>query len=307
MLDIRYIRENPEKVKEATKAKNVDSAIVDKALELDEKWRETLQVAEKLRQERNAISKERTQEAISRGQQVKGELKKVEAELKEVAEEYEKTLRQIPNPAAEDVKVGKDDSENEVVRKWGELPKFDFEPKDHLEIGEKLGIIDVERAAKVSGARFAYLKGDAVLLELALVQFAMETLGKEGFVPTIPPVLIKKESMEGMGYLEHGGEDDIFALEKDDMVLVGTSEQSIGPMHKDELLNGKDLPLRYAGFSPCFRREAGSYGKDTRGILRVHQFDKVEMFSFVKPEDGDKEHEFLLGIEAKLLQALEIT
>ena len=215
-------------------------------------------------------------------------------------------LRQIPNLPAADVKTGKDESENEIIKKWGEPTKFLFEPKDHLAIGEALGIIDIERAAKVSGTRFYYLKGAGVVLEMALIQLALKTLTKEGFIPVIPPVLIKKQAMAGMGYLEHGGEEDMYVLEKDGLFLVGTSEQSIGPMHMDEVLDGKKLPLRYMGFSTCFRREAGAYGKDTRGILRVHQFDKVEMFSFTKPEESDKEHEFLLSLEEKLFQSLGI-
>jgi seryl-tRNA synthetase len=226
-------------------------------------------------------------------------------------------LLQIPNLPADDVKSGKDEGDNEVVRKWspspmapedrgGEPAQFDFKPKDHLDIGESLGILDVKHASKVSGSRFAYLKGDAVLLEFALVRFALEKLTQRGFIPIIPPVLIKKEAMQGMGYFEHGGMDDMYILDQDSLVLVGTSEQSIGPMYRDETFNAKDLPLRYAGFSTCFRREAGSYGKDTKGILRVHQFDKVEMFSFTRPEDGDKEHNLLLKIEEELMQALGI-
>jgi seryl-tRNA synthetase len=186
----------------------------------------------------------------------------------------------IPNIALHDVKVGKDESGNEVIRKHGkprDFSKDGFEPKDHLELGEALDIIDVKRAAKVSGTRFGYLKGDAVLLEFALVQFALETLIKEGFTPIIPPTLIKKESMAAMGYLEHGEKEDMYVLEKDNLVLVGTAEQSIGPMHGNEILKTESLPLRYVGFSSCFRREAGSYGKDTRGILRVHQLRNLKM------------------------------
>ncbi|MCR4264172.1 MAG: serine--tRNA ligase, partial [Candidatus Roizmanbacteria bacterium] len=183
---------------------------------------------------------------------------------------------------------------------------FEFKPKDHLELGELHDIIDVKRASKVSGARFYYLKGDGALLEWALLQLAIETLTKEGFTPIIPPVLIKKSSMKAMGYLEHGGEEDMFVLDKDGLILVGTSEQSIGPMHMNEVFDKKDLPRRYFGYSACFRREAGSYGKDTRGIIRVHQFNKVEMFSFTTPENGDAEHDYFLSLEEKFLQALEI-
>lgn len=303
MLDIKYIRENTDEVKKGTAAKQLDASLVDKLLELDSERRELLTEIEKLRGERNKYAKDKN---IEEGKRIKGELKNREPELVQVEEKYTKVLLQIPNPPAADVKEGKNDKENEIIKSWGEKVKFDFKPKDHLEIGEALDIIDVERASKVSGTRFGYLKGDAVLLELALVNFAMELLAKEGFTPVIPPVLIKKEMMGGMGYLEHGGEEDMYVLEKDNLVLVATSEQSIGPMHAQETLSAKDLPKRYMGFSPCFRREAGSYGKDTRGILRVHQFDKVEMFSFTKVADSDKEHEFLLEMEEKIFQALKI-
>jgi seryl-tRNA synthetase len=229
-----------------------------------------------------------------------------DAEFKEVDSEFQGLMSLIPNPPAPDVKEGKDESENEIIRKWGEPLKFSFEPKDHLALGQTLDIVDVERGAKVSGARFGYLKGQAALLEFALARFALDELVRHGFVPVVPPVLIKQEAMAGMGYLEHGGEENMYLLKEDGLVLVGTSEQSIGPMHQDEIIEKQSLPLRYAGFSSCFRREAGSYGKDTRGILRVHQFDKVEMFSFCSPEESDKEHEFLLKIEEGFFQALKI-
>jgi seryl-tRNA synthetase len=301
MIDINYIRENPEKVKKGIKAKQLDLKLVDAVLDLDEERRKLLGETEELRAERNKYAKEQN---IEKGKEIKTKLQKLEPKLAKIEKEYKEKLYQIPNPPADDVKKGKGESENEVVRKWGE--KKESSAKDYLELGEDLDIIDIKRAAKVSGSRFGYLKGDAALLELALVQFAMEFLGKEGFTPIIPPSLIKKESMRGMGYLEHGGEEDMYVFEKGDLVLVGTSEQSIGPMHMDEVLEEKNLPKRYVSFSPCFRREAGSYGKDTKGILRVHQFDKVEMFSFTKPEDSEKEHEYLLSLEEKLFQALEI-
>lgn len=304
MLDINYVRENKEKVKKGVAAKNIDPKFVDDVLELDEKRRTLIGEIEILRAKRNKIAKEG--KASEEGKKVKEELKEKEPELAKVESDYREAIYKLPNPPLDDVKVGKNDTENDVVRKWGDIPEFDFKPKDHLTLGEELGIIDVERAVKVSGARFTYLKGDAVLLEFALVQFAMEILIKEGFTPVIPPMLIKKDSMRAMGYMEHGGEEDMYVLPKDEMVLIGTSEQSIGPMHAGEVLNNKTLPLRYMGFSSCFRREAGSYGKDTRGILRLHQFDKVEMFSYTKPEDSDKEHEYLLSLEEKFLQKLKL-
>jgi seryl-tRNA synthetase len=306
MLDIQFIRDNPEKVKESTKNKNYDPKIVDEVLALDKKRRDLLQQIESLRAERNQLTKPHFAKGFVRGKEIKLELKKLEPQLKQIEIELKKLIVQIPNPAAKDVKTGKNETENEVVRKWGKIRKFEFAVKDHAELGEKLGLIDIGRAAKVSGSRFAYLTGDGVRLEMALVNLALETLTKKGFIPVVPPVLIKTEMMRAMGYMEHGGNEQMYIFDKDNQVLVGTSEQAIGPLHSGEVFKAEDLPRRYLGWSTCFRREAGTYGKDTRGILRVHQFDKVEMFSFTKPEDSDKEHEFLLKIEEELLRALEV-
>jgi seryl-tRNA synthetase len=192
-----------------------------------------------------------------------------------------------------------------LVREVGERPAFDFEPRDHLEIGTELGLIDVETAARLSGSRFAYLKGDLVLLELALVRFAIDVAREEGHEPVVPPVLVREEALYGTGFLP-GDRDQIYEVEKDELFLVGTSEVSLAGLHADQILDAADLPLRYAGFSTCFRREAGAAGRDTRGIFRVHQFDKVEMFSFVEPEGSAEEHERLLAIEERILTALEI-
>lgn len=306
MLDITYIRENTEKVREGVRKKQSDPSLIDQILKLDQERVSLLQKTEELRRERNEISGKSERGSNQRGKEIKEELKELEPKLKEILGQYEQSLFALPNLPSDDVKEGKNDTENDVVRSWGEKTKFIFKPKDHVELGAALGIIDIDRAVKVSGTRFAYLKGDAVLLEFALVRFAMETLMKESFIPIVPPVLIKKESMQGMGYMEQGGDEEMYIFDKDGMVLVGTSEQSIGPMHQGEVLAEKVLPLRYVSFSSCFRREAGSYGRDTQGILRVHQFDKVEMFSFTRPEDGEKEHEYLLSLEEKLFQSLEI-
>lgn len=302
MIDINKLREDPEFFKKATSDKQLDSSVIDKVIELDKKWREVLRQVEDLRSEKNKAAKDRN---IEIGKEIKAKLKSLEPELKQLETDLNNNLSQIPNPALGDVKVGKNDTENDVIKTWGEIPEFDFNVKDHIELGESLDMFDIKSAAEVSGARFYYSKGDAVMLEFALVQYAFEILGAEGFVPVIPPILIKKETMGAMGYLEHGGEEDMFVLEKDNLVLIGTSEQAIGPMHMGKTLDLKK-PLRYMGYSPCFRREAGSYGKDTRGILRVHQFNKVEMFSFTSQEDSEDEHEFLLGLEEKLFQGLQI-
>ena len=302
MLDIKFIRENPKLVQEGAKNKGVD-VNVQSILKLDEEARNLSTEVQKLREERNAVAKQRN---IEKGKKIKEELDTLEKKLSDLSDNLKPLLLQIPNLPKPDVKVGKNDTENDVIRKVGEPKKNDFTPKDHLELGENLDIIDVQRASKISGSRFYFLKNQAVLLEFALKQFAFDTLIKEGFTPILPPVLIKTEVMRGLGYMENGGDEDMYVFEKDNMVLVGTSEQSVVPMHEDEVLNVKDLPKRYVSFSTCFRREAGSYGKDTRGILRAHQFDKVEMVSFVKQGDDDKEHEFLLSIEEKFLKELGI-
>jgi len=302
MLDIKFIRENPKLIKDGAKSKGIELDL-DKILKLDDECRTLDLSVQKLREARNIFAKERN---IEKGKELKDKLEKQEKELQGKNGELKSLLLQIPNPPKSDVKVGKDESENEVIKKYKEPPKFTFTPKDHLELGEKLDIIDVERASKVSGARFGYLKNDGVLLELALVNLAMKTLIKEGFIPVIPQTLIKKETMQGLGYMENGGEEDMYHLEKDDLYLVGTAEHSIVPMHMDEVFSKKELPKRYVAFSSAFRREAGSYGKDTKGILRVHQFDKIEMVSYVPKDEDDKEHEYLLFLEEKLFQLLEI-
>ncbi len=302
MLDIKFIKENKKEVEEGIKNKGVEIDLK-KLLTLDERLRALNVDIQKLREERNKVSKERD---IEKGKKIKQELDEKEKNLKEIETELNKILLQLPNPPKKDVKKGLNDTENEVIRKVGIPTKFSFAPRDHLEIGEALDIIDVKRAAKISGSRFYFLKNEGVLLEFALKQLAFETLIKEGFIPLLPPVFLKEEVMKGLGYMENGGDEDMYIFEKDKLVLVGTAEQSIVAMHKDELFNEKDLPRRYVGFSSCFRREAGSYGKDTKGILRAHQFDKVEMVSFARQGEDDKEHEFLLSLEEKLLKAIDI-
>ncbi len=311
MLDIKFIRENQEIVKKAVKDKGLDLDL-EKLLTVDERRRKLTHEIDELRQQRKDTSARR---AVAEGKELKERANKLEKELKEVSKVYAELLLAVPNLPALDVKVGRDGTENEVLRNWGQIPKFDFPPKDHLELGEKLDIIDVERAAKVSGTRFGYLKNSGVLLEFALVDLALKTLIKEGFTPVVPPVLIRKSITDGLGYWQAGGHQDYYWVvdeevpaeeEQKGLYLVGTAEHSVVPMHKDEVLSAKDLPKRYVAFSSSFRREAGTYGKDTRGILRVHQFDKVEMVSFVTAEQDDQEHEYLLSLEEKLFQMLEL-
>ncbi|MEK9168206.1 MAG: serine--tRNA ligase [Patescibacteria group bacterium] len=304
MLDINLIRQNPEEVKKGIASKNADPKLVDDFLVLDNKWRELIKETDNLRAEQKKLSEERK---IDEAKELKNKIQNLGADLKKIEVERRKILYQLPNLPLEDAPIGKNENENIVLREVGEKLTLDFEPKDYLELAEKLDLIDIERASKVSGSRFGYLKNQAVLLEMALVKLALDTAAKHGFTPIIPPVMIKEEMMKGMGYIDrHEEQDETYFLEKDGLYLVGTSEQSIGPMHSDEIFEEKDLPKRYMAFSTCFRREAGSYGKDTKGILRVHQFDKMEMFSFCHPEKSKEEHELLLSVEEELMRLLKI-
>lgn len=301
MLDIKYIRENKNEVVRGIKAKGFN-ADTDTLLESDEKRNQLRKEIEKLNSERKKAAKEKN---VNKGKEIKAKLFNLENEEKIFSKKVDDIARKIPNLPLPEVPIGRDETENVILREVGKKPKFDFPVKDYMTPGEKLGWIDTKRASKAIGSRFGYLLRDAVDLEFALIQFAFDVLKKEGFIPIIPPAFLKPEAMRGAGYLDYN-KDEVYHLEKDDLYLIGTSEQAIGAMHMNEILDAKKLPLRYAGFSSCFRREAGSYGKDTKGILRVHQFDKVEMFSFTKPEDSKKEHEFLLSTEEKLMQALKI-
>lgn len=312
MLDIHFIRDNPKKVVDGAKAKGV-TVDIDALLELDEERRKLIAEVESKRHEQKTagerMASEKDPDAKKRAlddlRTLKESYKMLSEELKKLDEKYIDMMRLIPNLPRPDVKFGKDESDNEVLRTVGEPPKFDFEPKDHLELGEQHGIIDTERAAKTSGARFGFIKGDLALMEFALMQYTLQTLIPKGFIPVIPPVLVKPDIMGAMGYMDRH-DDEIFTMRDDELVLVGTSEQSIGPMHIDETLKAENLPLRYVAFSACFRREAGSYGKDTKGILRVHQFNKMEMFSFTTPETSEEEHEFLLECEEELMKGLDL-
>ena len=308
MLDIKFIRQNPDFIKKALEKRGVQVDI-DYLLKLDEERRLKIQETEELRKQRNKLSSEikNNPDLINQAKEIKEKTKKSEQELKETELELEKLLYLLPNIVLEDVPFSKDESNNIILRTVGKVPKFSFNPKNHLEIGEKLDIIDINRASKISGSRFGILKNQAVLLEFALINFVIDFLVNEGFVPLLPPALIKPENMKGMGYIDT--EEDVkerYYLPKENLFLAGTAEQSIGPMHGGEVFEKQNLPKRYLAFSPCFREEAGSYGKDTKGIFRVHQFDKIEMFSFVSPEESKKEHEFLLKTAEKLMQKLKL-
>lgn len=327
MLDPKFIRDNPDAVREALQKKQVEFDL-DYFLGLDEKRRAKIQEVESLRATQNKVSDEVSRlDGISREakfsemRDLKSKLADLGFELKALETEFLELMYKIPNPPLEGVPVGGEEA-SVVLREVGEKPKFSFKHRNYIELGEKLDLIDTERAAKVSGSRFGYLKHEAPLLEFALVQFALSFLTDEKriadvikaeklsikpkpFIPIVPPVLVKPEAMRAMGYVERGGAE-IYFLEKDNLYLAGTSEQSVGPMHMDETFDEAALPHRHVSFSSCFRREAGSYGKDTRGILRVHQFDKVEMFVFSTPETSHDEHRLLLGLEERLFQALKI-
>jgi len=305
MLDIKYIRQNPDKVKLACQNRGVKVEI-DQLLKIDSQRRKVIQEIEEKKALINKISQEKPDEpALKDAKDLKEKIKEQEKELADIEQRFDRQMTQVPNMPMADVPVGKDEKDNKVISEWGTKPHFDFQPNDYLAIGEKLDLIDVKRAAKTSGSRFGFIKKEAALMEFALIELAFGVLKGEGFIPIVPPVMLKPQAMKAMGYLDKHA-DEIYHLAEDDLYLIGTSEQSIGAMHMDEVFLQDQLPKRYVGFSTCFRREAGSYGKDTKGIIRVHQFDKVEMFSFCKPEQSEKEHQLLLSLEEKLVQLLEI-
>jgi seryl-tRNA synthetase len=313
MLDLKLIRSDPERVKAALARRGAEAS-VDAVLALDRRRRELLPEIESAQAERKTLSKQ-IGEAKQKGgdaaaemaavQELKGRIDSGKAELERVDAELEELVAVLPNLPDPDAPEGMAEEDAVVVREVGERPDFDFEPRDHLQIGGELGLIEMEAAATLSGSRFAYLKGDLVLLELALVRFVLELVRGEGHEPVVPPVLVREEALYGTGFLP-GDRDQIYEVPKDDLFLVGTSEVSLAGLHANQILEAGSLPLRYAAFSTCFRREAGAAGRDTRGIFRVHQFDKVEMFSFVEPERSAEEHERLLAIEERILTALEL-
>lgn len=307
MLDIKFIRGNPDKVKETIKNRN-KQVDISHLLEMDNKRRELINQREEIRAKQKRVSKEikgRKDKMVAEMKELKGGIKKVEAELEKIEVEFNEIMRQIPNMPFDDVPIGKDESGNEVLREVGEIPKFDFSPKDHAQLGEELDLIDIKRAVRVAGSRSYYLKNEAALLEVALIRYVWDLLLKHGFKPVFPPVLSKIEAITKTGHPE-ALSDDAFKIAQDDLILVGSSEQSLATMHLEEVLELSELPLRYTAFSSCFRREAGSYGKDTRGIIRVHQFDKIEMFSFVKPDDSEEELNFLVGLQEELVRGLDL-
>jgi seryl-tRNA synthetase len=313
MLDINYIRDNAEAVKEGAKNKGFD-VDVDRLLELDDKRRELIQENEAVRQRRNEVasaipraSNEERPELIEEGKELKEKLQTLDDDLNAVKEDYEKLLLMVPNVPLPEVPVGETDEDNVELRSYGEPTEFDFEPRDHEELGELLDIIDKERAIKFAGSRAYLLKGAGALLEMAVMRLAMDIMVEQGFEPVLGPVMVNEGAMTGTGFFPYGREDT-YHLERDDKWLVGTSEVYLVSIHQDEILDLEDLPKLYTGYSPCFRREAGSAGADTRGVYRVHQFTKVEQVAII-PADKEKSrevHDMLMSNSEKLMQALDL-
>jgi len=311
MIDIKVLRESPELVRASQSARGEDVTLVDRVIAADEIRRSAIVEFEALKAEQNALSKsvgsakgdEKTA-LLEKAKALSDAVKAAEGKKNTTEAEYKNIAMSLSNIVDKAAPVG-GEADFKVLEEVGRPREFNFTPKDHVELGKILGAIDVERAAKVSGARFYYLTGVGALLELALVNYAITSASKAGFIPVIPPVLVKPAAMEGTGFLGQAA-DNVFHLKDEDFYLVGTSEVALAALHMDEILDSKSLPIRYAGYSPCFRKEAGSYGKDTRGIIRVHQFDKVEMFSYCAMQDAEAEHQRLLNWEKDFLNAMEI-
>ena len=312
MLDLRAIRDDPGPAREALARRGAAEAL-DELIALDSRRRELLPEVEGRRARQNQASEEiavakrageDTGPVIEEMKAVSAELKGMQAELAEVEQRRDRLAATLPNLPHPDAPAGGED-EGVTLRSVGEPPSFEFEPRDHLDLGIEHGWIEIEKAAEAAGSRFAYLLGDLVMVELALIRFAVETVREQGFEPVVPPVLVREQPLYATGYFP-GEREMIYEVERDELFLVGTSEVPLGYLHADEILEAGDVPRRYAGISTCFRREAGAAGKDTRGIFRVHQFDKVEMFSFVAPADSEAEHQRILAIEERILAALEL-
>jgi len=335
MLDIKFIRENPDLVKDTAKNKGVE-VDVDRLLKIDEQRRAFQSEIDSLNQERNQIAKKSAagkaltdrqadgkpdKKAIEAGKKVKEKISAKEDEFRKIEKQYLELMYTVPNIPSEDTPIGKKEEDNKILKTVGDKPQFDFEPKEHWELGKKLGMIDNETAADVVGTRFTYLKGDVALLEHALTQYALSILTSEDklkeiikdagldvsskpFIPVIPPLFIKEEVYNKMARLEP--REDRYHIEGTDQWLIGSAEHTMGPMHMNKSLQEQDLPIRYVAFSFAFRQEAGTYGKDTKGIVRLHQFEKVEMESFSKSVNGLVEHEFMIAIQEYLMQSLGI-
>jgi seryl-tRNA synthetase len=314
MIDIKFLRENPDVVRASQKGRGENVDLVDQILAIDEIKRAAINEFELLRQEQNVLSKsvgaakgdEKTA-LLANAKELADKVKAADSKRSEIEEQAKQLVMQLSNLLDTEAPIGGEEDfvTIEHIGTPRDFAKDGFEPKDHVELGKLLGAIDTERGAKVAGSRSYYLTGAGAMLEFALVNYAIQSALKNGFTPVIPPVLVNPSAMEGTGFLGQAAEN-VYRIEKDDVYLVGTSEVPLAAMHMDEILPADKLPMRYAGYSSCFRREAGTYGKDTRGIIRVHQFDKVEMFSFCKPEEAKEEHKRLLQWEKDFLSAMEI-
>lgn len=311
MIDPRTLRDNPDLVRRSLERRG-SSIDLDEIIDLEERARSVQGEAEQARAAQREAGKEiarlegdAKQEAIAAVSELAEKVKALTAKADELAAAFETQWLTVPNLVDDTAADGFEEEDGEVLREVGVKPEFGFEASDYAALGESLDIIDTNRAAKVSGSRFGYLKGQAAMLEFSLVRWAMDRLSAAGHVPMIPPVLVREEALVGTGFFP-ADRDQVYAVPSDDLYLVGTAEVPLAAYHGDEIFDGEDLPARYAGFSTCFRREAGTYGKDTTGIFRVHQFDKVEMFVFCRPEDSPAEHERLLELEETLIKELEL-
>ncbi len=313
MLDPKLIKEKSQVIRDMLKARNVDFDL-DALIEFDQKRREFIIKTDELRKKKNQMAleisrkKKADEDATSILTEMKNlsvELTKIESEQESIENKYSRLALTIPNLIHDSVPIGIDESANKEIRKWGEIPKFDFKIKDHIDISENLGLVDLERAAKVAGSRFYYLKNDLVRLNQSLIHYALDFLAKKEYSLIQPPYMINRESMEG-AIIADDFEEVIYKIEDEDLYMIGTSEHAMAAMHSKEIMEGKDLPIKYAGISPCFRKEAGAHGRDQKGIFRVHQFDKIEQFVFSRPEDSWKEHEKMLTVAEEFYQKLEI-
>ena len=313
MLDPKIIKDNPQIIRDMLKARTVEFDL-DELVEFDQKRRNFILQTDEMRKKKNQVALEISQKKksgedispiLAEMKNISGELAKLESLQVEIEKKYANLALTIPNLIHESVPVGKDETANIEIKKWGTIPKFDFKINDHIDISENLDLVDLERAAKVAGARFYYLKNDLVRLNQSLIHYALDFLAEKNYSLVQPPYMINRQSMEG-AIIADDFEEVIYKIENEDLYMIGTSEHAMAAMRSDEIIEGKDLPLRYAGTSPCFRKEAGAHGRDQKGIFRVHQFDKIEQFVFSRPEESWKEHERMLSVAEEFYQNIEI-
>ena len=313
MLDPKIIKDSPQIIRDMLKARSVEFDF-DELIDSDQKRREFILKTDELRKKKNQIATgisqkkkagEDASSILAEMKNISEELARSESSQEEIKKKYSKLALTIPNLIHESVPVGKDETANREIKKWGKIPKFDFKINDHIDISENLDLVDLERAAKVAGARFYYLKNDLVRLNQSLIHYALDFLAEKNYSLIQPPYMINRQSMEG-AIIADDFEEVIYKIENEDLYMIGTSEHAMAAMHSGEIIEGKDLPLRYAGISPCFRKEAGAHGRDQKGIFRVHQFDKIEQFVFARPEESWKEHERMLSVAEDFYQNLEI-